>query len=155
MTPLRRFLKQSRGSAAIEFALVMPLMFMLLAAVIDWGHYMSTRVSIARATMDGARQGAATIDDPNTGANEIVSAARNRTLAVLTGMGKACGGGCTVVATACATGQGTPAACGSPPLPTIVVDVNYPYSPFFGFVPTPTNFHETFMMVQQSSPAGN
>jgi Flp pilus assembly protein TadG len=148
MTSLRRFLKKSRGSAAIEFALVMPLMLMLLAAVIDWGHYMSTRVSIARAAMDGARAGAAALNDPATPVNEITQSAQTRTQTVLQGMGKACGSGCMITATACATGQGT-SDCGAPPIPTVVVTVTYPYSPFFGFVPTPTNFREQFMMVQQ------
>lgn len=151
MHTLRTWTKKSRGSAAIEFALVLPVMFMLLAAVIDWGHYMSSRVSIARATMDGARAGAATPDDATTGVNETVTAARNRTLATLAGMNKTCGGGCTVTATACAALQGSPAVCQSPPIPTIAVVVDYPYSPFFGFVPTPAGFHEEFIMAQQGN----
>jgi Flp pilus assembly protein TadG len=153
MNAILRHVRKTRGSAAIEFALVMPLLFMLLSAVIDWGQYMSVRVSIARATMDGVRAGAAARDDASTGINEISQAANDRTLAVLAGMGKPCGGGCTVSALACNTGQAAPADCQSPPIPTVVVTVNYPYRPFFGFVPTPPNFREQFMMAQQSGGA--
>jgi Flp pilus assembly protein TadG len=155
MNSLRRIAGKSRGSAAIEFALVMPLLFMLLSAVVDWGHYMSVRVSIARATMDGARAGAASRDDLSTAGNEVQIAANARTLAVLQGMGRACGGGCNVTAVACAAGQAAPADCQSPPIPTVVVTVTYPYTPFFGFVPTPGNFREQFMMAQQSGAAVN
>jgi Flp pilus assembly protein TadG len=156
MNTLRNLSRKSRGSAAIEFALILPIMFMLLSAVIDWGYYMSVRVSIARATMDGARAGAATPDDLATGPNETTVGARNRTLNVLAGMNRACGAGCTVTATSCVAGQGGP-ACQTPPIPTVVMQVTYPYTPFFGFVPSPGSFSETFIMAQQGGQgvAGN
>ena len=138
-----------RGSTAMEFALMLPLLFALLSAVIDWGYYMTVRVAIARATMDGVRAGAATKDDPATAQNEVANTAQTRTTDTLAGMGRACGAGCTVTATACAVGQ-VGAVCGAPPIPTIVVQITYPFSPFFGFVPTPPNFQDTFTMAQQA-----
>lgn len=147
MTRIHHFLRKSRGAAAIEFALTMPVLFLLLSAVVDWGYYMSTRVTIARTAMDGARAGAASRNDPSTGPDEIVVNAQARAAAVLLGMGKTCGGGCAITATHCAVNQGTPAACQTPPLQTIVVTVQYPYTPFFGWVATPVNLKESFMMV--------
>lgn len=136
-----------RGNAAIEFALVLPLLFMLVSAVVDWGYYMTLRVTVARATMDGVRAGSALKDDPNTAANEVAVAAKQRTLDTLAGMGRACGS-CTVTAEACNVGQG--GSCGAPPVPAVVVTVNYPFTPFFGFVQTPPNITDSFTMANQS-----
>ena len=60
MRPTMNIIRRSkRGSAAIEFALLSTVLFLFLSTVVDWGWYMTQRVSVARATMDGARVGAA------------------------------------------------------------------------------------------------
>lgn len=132
-----------RGSAAIEFGLTLPMIVFLLAAVVDWGSYMSLRTSVARAAMDGARRGAAVMeDDTVTTGSLIVPAAETRAELILQEMGLTCTSpDCTVTGTYCAVGQAS-SNCGSPPLNTVLVTVSYAYNPLFGFVSVPTMITE-------------
>lgn len=148
-TSLRR-----RGSAAIEFALWLPVLFILLSAVIDWGAYWATRVTIARATMDGARMGAARFEPDQiagsavTPGSLVVPEAEARAESLLTSMGKPCPG--------CATAQYCPAGVatgvcnhptlGPPPFDALHIRVDYTFTPFFGWASTPTLISEEFLM---------
>jgi Flp pilus assembly protein TadG len=46
-----------RGAAAVEFALVLTPLFLLLLGTIDWGYYFYVREVIANAAREGARAG--------------------------------------------------------------------------------------------------
>jgi Flp pilus assembly protein TadG len=151
MNTLVRKLRRSRGAAAIEFAFTLPLLAFIVAAVIDWGSYMTLRVTVARGAMDGARAGAATREPTSVADGSlIVPAANQRTIDVMSGMNRPCvGPGCVVTSTFCAIGQGGN-PCSSPPLQTIHVNVTYAYTPYFGFVTVPSQVNESFMMVVES-----
>ena len=138
-----------RGVAAMEFALWLPVLFMLISAVVDWGYYMHLKVNVARATMDGCRVGAA-VFEPNAIAPGSISIprARNRVIDVLNGMGLGCGGGCSVSAQYCPKSTG--GACGNPPFDGLLVTTNYDFTPFFGFVATPPLIEEDFMMASEN-----
>jgi hypothetical protein len=142
--------KHRRGSAAIEFALWLPVMLVFVAAVVDYGFYMTRRVSVARATMEGARVGAAVFEPNNVPAgSQIVPAAQNRASEVLTDIGIACpGAGCTITVNFCPAGGG--GACGSPPFTAIQVEIDYDISPVFGLVPVPTHIHELQLMAVEN-----
>ena len=43
------FRNTERGAAAVEFALVLPLLVMLLMGVMDFGHLTSTRITLVEA----------------------------------------------------------------------------------------------------------
>ena len=141
--------RRRRGTTAIEFALWLPVLFILISAVVDWGYYMSQRVSIARATMDGCRIGAA-VFEPNTATPGSVSKgkAEQRTREVLAGLGLPCGGSCAVIAQYCADGAG--GACGSPPFDGLIVQTHYEIEPFFGLASAPTDIDEDFMMAVEN-----
>lgn len=47
---LQRFLRQQRGASALEFALVAPLVLVLLAGVVDFGLLVQSRSSMEAAT---------------------------------------------------------------------------------------------------------
>ncbi|HEV3033085.1 MAG TPA: TadE family protein [Polyangia bacterium] len=49
----------SRGGAAVEFALVLPIFLAVLFAMIDYGWYFYQRFTLAAAIRDGIHQGAA------------------------------------------------------------------------------------------------
>lgn len=80
-----------RGAAAIEFALWQPILFLLLAGVVDLSTYLSRQALITRATHDGARAGAATAessdDDPGS---LVVPAAKSQAETVLGTMNVQC-----------------------------------------------------------------
>ena len=58
---MRRFLRRAndhRGQAIVEFALVLPLLLILLFGVIDFGRALQTYITINNASREGARLGA-------------------------------------------------------------------------------------------------
>lgn len=48
-------MKQDRGAAMIELALILPLLVMLLIGIVDFGRAYSAQVSITAAAREGAR----------------------------------------------------------------------------------------------------
>lgn len=49
--------RRERGAAAVEFALVAPLLFIILFGIIDYGIWFSDSISMRQAVRDGARRG--------------------------------------------------------------------------------------------------
>jgi len=47
--------RRSRGASAVEFALIMPLFFLLLFGIVDFGWYFFNQHTIQYATREGAR----------------------------------------------------------------------------------------------------
>jgi Flp pilus assembly protein TadG len=56
---MRRLVHPSspRGAAAVEFAIVLPVLLALLCGTIDWGFYFFTREVVVNASREGARVG--------------------------------------------------------------------------------------------------
>jgi len=54
MRKSRQAVKDSSGAAAVEFALVLPLLMLLLLGGLDWGYYFF----VAQVTTNAAREGA-------------------------------------------------------------------------------------------------
>ncbi len=50
--------RDHRGAAAVEFALVMPLLLMLVFGIIDFGLMINEKTVLANAAREGARDGA-------------------------------------------------------------------------------------------------
>ena len=55
-----------RGASAVEFAIVFPLLFLILAGIIDFGRFMFTASIVTNAAREGAR--IAVVSDPYSGA---------------------------------------------------------------------------------------
>lgn len=49
--------RRERGAAVVEFALVLPLLLMLVIGAIDWGWYFYLREVVTNAAREGARAG--------------------------------------------------------------------------------------------------
>jgi|1185.fasta_scaffold51451_2 Flp pilus assembly protein TadG len=49
--------RRDRGAAAVEFALVAPLLFIVLFGIIDYGIWFADSISARQAVRDGARRG--------------------------------------------------------------------------------------------------
>jgi Flp pilus assembly protein TadG len=56
MRRLKRHLPE-RGAAAVEFAIVLPVLLTILCGTIDWGYYFFTREVVVNASREGARVG--------------------------------------------------------------------------------------------------
>lgn len=65
----RQFRKAERGSTAVEFALLLPILATLTFGMIDFGRMLWFQEVLVNATRDGARQG--TLFNSGNGSNEI------------------------------------------------------------------------------------
>src|SRR3954470_8261614 len=53
----RRSRRPDTGASAVEFALVAPVLFLILFGIIDYGIWFSDSISARQAVRDGARRG--------------------------------------------------------------------------------------------------
>jgi Flp pilus assembly protein TadG len=129
-----------RGAAAVEFALVLLPLSVMLFGIISYGYMLSFRQAISQGAAEGARAAAvwaaAYTPDQDT---QRVSTARGRVDEALSSYGVTCGSGgatCTVEIEPCGT-----ARC-------VSVTVSYPYdarplTPRLPLVPMPANLEYT------------
>lgn len=115
---LRRLRKDDRGTAAIEFGLVLPLLMLILVGIIDFGNIYFTRLAMTNAAREGARVGV-TMNEAN--AEGAALAAANAYLDQA---------GITASVTATTPSQENPTV-------TVTVTID-PYEPLIGLVPTPS-----------------
>ena len=54
--------RRERGAAAVEFALVLPVLLLLVLGAIDWGWYFFLREVVTNAAREGARVGSVNQD---------------------------------------------------------------------------------------------
>ena len=138
----------SRGAAAVEFALVVPLLLGLAFAIVSYGVMLSLRQTVSQAAAEGARAAAVAPAHPSSPAYGAVARASSAVASAL-GPGYACSGGAL---TKDGTGVGTCAV--TPPVDcddagcAYVVTVSYDYEhhplvPAFPFVPMPARLTYT------------
>ena len=65
-TNTKRAHRKREGAAALEFALVLPLLVILLFGIIDFGYLMFTVSTMNNAAREGARRGAVQAGDDGT-----------------------------------------------------------------------------------------
>ena len=93
-----------RGAAAVEFALVVPLLLLIVLGIVDFGFMLSDRQAVSQAAAEGARAAAVSQGDPVADGKAAMQAA----LKTQFGNGFSCGSGCTVTLSAdgcCATAK--------------------------------------------------
>jgi Flp pilus assembly protein TadG len=75
--------RSERGAAVVEFALVLPLLLMLVLGAIDWGWYFYLREVVTNAAREGARVGSVSA----VGGAAASSAAQTAASTYLTNLG--------------------------------------------------------------------
>ena len=60
----RRVRREDDGIAAVEFAIILPVLVAMLMGIIDWGFFFFYTESIVNAAREGARAGVVDQDDP-------------------------------------------------------------------------------------------
>jgi Flp pilus assembly protein TadG len=107
---------RDRGAAAVEMALVLPLLFTMLFGVIDFGRLFNAEIQLSQAAREGARVAALGIGDPVA-----------RAVAAAPAAGFGGGGPVTGTATIC-----TPT---SPPTDDGIVTVTFRFTFYVLFIP--------------------
>lgn len=132
----RRPARRERGAAAVEFALVVPLLLMLVFGIISYGYMLSFRQALSQSATEGARAAAVTLGTP--AGTEQVDAARDALDEALGSYGITCVGTnlvrsgvtvgtCSVTVAACSNNVTRDCA-------TVAVDYDYAAHPL---LPTP------------------
>ncbi len=123
--------RSERGAAAVEFALILPVLVLLLGAIIDFGFIFSQQIALNNATRDAARLGVVKPLSPGVPLSvaRIQQAARN-SMGGGVGMNPA---GVTVAVTRSdtTTPSATAPCSGSAQGDTLNVTTTYPSSPPF------------------------
>lgn len=122
-----------RGSQAVEFALVLPVLTGLVSGVIDLGAYLHRTDALVQAAADGARAGAADEDDP---------AGRAKTVAQTAWSSMGLPGAPTFDV----------AEVGSPPTRVVRVSATYSFTPWFGLVPIPETIDYSCAFLLETQP---
>lgn len=73
----RLWRRSERGAAAVEFALVVPLLLLLVFGIISYGVMLTVRQSVSQAAAEGARAAAVTLIEAKrtTEANKAINSA--------------------------------------------------------------------------------
>ncbi len=90
--PGRRAKRGEAGAAAVEFALVLPVLLLVIFGIIDFGRMLHAKITLAQAAREGAR--ATALVDESTGRSQVTKAT--------TGIDTS-GGALAVEVTPCAT----------------------------------------------------
>ena len=129
MGPVRASSRErSHGAAAVEFALVVPFLLILLFGIISYGYMLSFRQAISQGAAEGARQAA--LAPPLVSPSDKAQRARDAVNQSLGSYGVTCVGN-TLVRNAAVVGSCvivSGAACPSDPLDTCAtVRLDYAY----------------------------
>ena len=54
---MSRTTRRERGAAAVEFALLLPVLVLLVGGIVDYGRYFFTQLQLTNAAREGARAG--------------------------------------------------------------------------------------------------
>lgn len=138
-------LRRNRGAnAAIEFALLLPVVISIFGSIIDISLFVTRAHVIQRVSRDSARVASATLEGGTTHTGVgITTAARDQAIVALAQARLPCSAGCTVT-TEWRTASGTR---------VIFVSIRYPYHALMGLLPLlPHEVRADFtMMTQQQS----
>lgn len=106
---------RERGASAVEFAIIMPVILLLVFGIIGYGVMLAFRQSLSQAASEGAR---AAVGAPASG---VSAAAQSAIQSAMATYGKSCTDGVTCTIS-------TPAPCAGDSSHTCVqVTVSYPY----------------------------
>lgn len=113
--------RTDRGAAAVEFALVLPILAALVFGIINFGYVLTVRQAVSQAADEGARAAAVAQTDPSAKGMEAIESALDEQNLDCTS------GGCSVSTSACPNDSSDDCA-------VAVVTVNAaPLIPGFGF----------------------
>jgi Flp pilus assembly protein TadG len=134
---LRRRLR--RGASAVEFALTLPVLILIISAIVDLTWFLQQETSLLQGVREGVRVGAST-----TAENDPLGTARLHTEDVLKTMGIDCASvDCEITTTVDTSGA----------LDLITLAAIVPYEAPFGLVPTPEDLRASLTMALEDQEA--
>ncbi len=140
ITRTRHFQRTRRGSAATEFAILLPLIVTLFSGMVDLSWQLSRYQHLVRVTRDAARVAAATYENPQyTEPGSLsIPAAEDYATEALTLVNMPCEGDCSIEVLRLET---TP--------PQMQVSISYSVDPLVGLFPLDNEVHVQFSMAYE------
>jgi Flp pilus assembly protein TadG len=120
MRTLRRFVRERDAGPIVEFAVVVPVLLLMLFGIVDFARAFFQRNNLVAAVREGARYGAV-LEFPCSAASE--SAIKARVTSYFSSVGDAVPAVNTIVVT-----PGSAACTAAPPTITVQIQ-NYPFTP--------------------------
>jgi len=138
---MKRFTR--RGSTAIEFALTLPILVVILAGVLEYGWYLFQLSNVVHALRDGARIG---VTVPRADSISPEARAAQHARDVLNGLGVPCSesGGCLVQALIEPVDD----------VEVMELTIEVEYEPMIGLLPHPGQLRGAFTMMMQEDLPG-
>ena len=115
---------QRRGAAAIELALILPVLLAMIFGIIDWSYYLYERLNVGVVANRGVRLAAG-----NAAPGALATATVCEAL--------------PFYALACADGAVTTVVVSHPSGSALELTIALPFDPPVGLIPTPHGFHVT------------
>ena len=141
ITHTRRFQRSRRGSAAVEFAIVLPLILIMFSGMVDLSWQLSRYQHVVQVTRDAARVAAATYENPQfmEPGSLSIPAAEDYAAQALTLVNMPCStDGCSIEVQRLET---TP--------PQMQVSISYSVDPLVGFLPLDNEVSAQFAMAYE------
>jgi Flp pilus assembly protein TadG len=139
---VRRESNGERGQAMIEFALILPVLLLILVGVIELGRAAYFYLEVADAAKAGAQFGSQTMANAENPA-AILQAAQNNAVDLPTNLSGYLTSQvtCTCPGTGVASPCGGAAGCAYPTVYLTVIVTNYPLNPIFTYPGLPSTFN--------------
>ena len=128
-TALAHLRRGDRGAAAVEFALLVPILLIVVFGIVDFGLLMNSSSLVSNAAREGARVGS--LEGTQKASEDAAKAAMTGLIGTIPGPG-------TGLVAACSTGGATPATCtgwtgtsgttAAPAGGTVTVTITYNYT---------------------------
>jgi len=131
-------MRDRRGASALEFALTLPVVMIVLAAILEYGWYLFQLSNVVHALRDGTRIGVTVpLADPTPPTTRAEEHAR----AVMNGLGVPCeeGEGCVVTAVINPSDE----------FDVLNLTIEVEYTPIVGLLPSPSLLQGNFTMMMQ------
>jgi len=79
---LSKLLKMEKGQALIEFALILPVLLLLVLGMLEYGWMLNAKISVTAAAREGARASSVLGQENSSQAYTIASAAANKYMGI-------------------------------------------------------------------------
>jgi Flp pilus assembly protein TadG len=130
--------RHESGTATVEFAIVLPVLMLILVGTLEWGRYFVVRESVIHAAREGARGG--TLLDAAAGDACTVARAYLSTFGIRPG---------------CSADMNYVIAGGGTTIPAVQVQLDVDFTPITGLpLALPTTMHIEAVMPSWRPPAG-
>ena len=131
-------MKLRRGASALEFALTLPVVMVVLAGILEYGWYLFQLANVVHALRDGTRIG---VTVPLEEATPPTARAEAHARAIMRGLGVPCDeeDGCTVTAVVIPNED----------FDVLTLTIEVDYTPIVGLLPSPSQLQGSFTMMMQ------